>query len=419
MKNVFLLGNGFDLHHKLPTKYFDFMCVAEHLINEMLREPLNVGKIFSKCTKSQNIQECYKAHKETFNAIELSFQEVDEITKLLKDNMWYDYFIKTLDVDIGWIDFEEEISTVITVLDDIIDDNENTVYLSNENVLPSFILSNFSFFVETDDIEIYTGADVRIYPDEDFDIKKEYLKEYPHNSDIFVADRKRIFEDLYKQLLDFRKALSLYLAYFVEKAFDLLSNDDTTNMQKVNLLNLADSAITFNYTNTLEKFYSNKSVYHIHGTASNQNIVLGVNPNESDNCGTRDTSLIKFKKYYQREVFGTAEEYIKWYRETIVAKYDYRVITIGHSLDETDKDILSDMFLSAKEIYVTYYDDDCKDDYISNIIKIFGNDGYNKFKKEQGLEFVVLSDIEKLKERIEPPKIEVHYSDGHGKIEVI
>lgn len=33
MKNVFLIGNGFDLHHYLPTKYLDFMCVAEYLIS--------------------------------------------------------------------------------------------------------------------------------------------------------------------------------------------------------------------------------------------------------------------------------------------------------------------------------------------------------------------------------------------------
>lgn len=148
-------------------------------------------------------------------------------------------------------------------------------------------------------------------------------------------------------------------------------------------------------------------------------IVLGVNPNESDNSGTDNTALIKFKKYYQREVFGTAIDYIKWYRETIGTGTDYRVITIGHSLDETDKDILSDMFLGAKEIYVTYYDDSCKDDYINNIIKIFGNDGYNKFKKEKGLEFISLSDLKQLKERIAPQKIECYYSNGQGKIEIV
>lgn len=129
--------------------------------------------------------------------------------------------------------------------------------------------------------------------------------------------------------------------------------------------------------------------------------------------------MIKFKKYYQREVFGSAIEYIKWYRETIGTNTEYRVITIGHSLDETDKDIISDMFLHAKEIYVTYYDANCKDDYIANIIKIFGNDGFNKFQKEQGLEFVPLSDIEQLKDKIKPANYEFYKTEDHGKIEVV
>ena len=412
MQNVFLIGNGFDLHHKLPTKYFDFMCVAEYLTNNRLQAPLKVGDIFSKCGKSANIQESYNAHKEQFDAVEVPFEKASEITSLLQENMWFDYFSKTLDADAGWIDFEKEISTVISVLDDNIDQGENTVYLSKHELLPAFILSNFKFFIDIDD-------EAKIYPGDDFDIKDKYLKEYPYNSKIFIANKNKIFDDLYEELLNFKRALTLYLRFFVESAFDLIHKDSCTNTQRIDLLNMSDNAISFNYTNTLERFYFNKSAYHIHGTVKNNDIVLGVNPNESDNSGTDNTSQIKFKKYYQREAFGTVVEYIKWYRETIGANTEYRVITIGHSLDETDKDILSDMLLNAKEIYVTYYNESCKDDYISNIIKIFGNEGYNKFKKEQGLEFISLSNIEQLRNKITPPPVNWSYSDGHGKIEVI
>lgn len=412
MKNVFLIGNGFDLHHKLPTKYLDFMCVAEQLMNSILLAPLNVGDIFSKCVKSQNIQECYCAHKEEFDAIDIPFEKASEITNLLTENMWFDYFSKTLDVDAGWIDFEKEISTVITVLDENIDEDESTVYLSQHEILPPFILSNFKFFIDIEE-------DTEICPGDDFDIKKCYLKEYPHNSNIYITDKNTIFDDLYKQLFNFKRALTIYLKYFVESAFDLIHKDSCTREQRIDLLNMSDNAISFNYTNTFERFYFNKSAYHIHGTAENDNIVLGVNPNEADNCGTDSTALIKFKKYYQREVFGTIIEYLKWYRETIGTNTEYRVITIGHSLDETDKDILSDMFLNAKEIYVTYYNEKCKDDYFRNIVKIFGNEGLNKFQKEQGLVFVPLSNIEDLKDKIKPPHYEFYYTDDQGKREII
>lgn len=412
MKNVFLIGNGFDLHHKLPTKYLDFMCVAEYLTSNTLKAPLNIGKIFEKCIKSANIQTCYQAHKEAFDSIEIPFEKAGEITDLLRENLWFDYFLKTLDTDAGWIDFEKEISMVIAKLDYNIDEDSNTIYLSREDALSPFILSFFKFFIDVED-------DTEICPGDDFDIKDNYLKEYPHNSNIFIVDKKMIFTELYNHLINFSKALSLYLSCFVESAFDLIHKDSCTRCQKIDLLNMANNAISFNYTNTLERFYFNKFAYHIHGSTKNTNIVLGVNPNEADDRGTHDTSLIKFKKYYQREVFGSAIEYIKWYRETIGTNTEYRVITIGHSLDETDKDIISDMFLHAKEIYVTYYDANCKDDYIANIIKIFGNDGFNKFQKEQGLEFVPLSDIEQLKDKIKPPNYEFYKTEDHGKIEVV
>ena len=398
MKNVFLIGNGFDLHHKLPTKYLDFMCVAEYLTSNMLIAPLNVGDIFSKCEKSANIKDCYQAHKEQFDSVEVPFEKANEITNLLRENMWFDYFLKTLDIDAGWIDFEKEISTVISVLDDIIKPNGNIVVLSKHDVLQAFVLSNFKFFIDID-------SESEIYPNDYFDIKEKYLKEYPYNSEIYIADKNKIFDELYKQLLAFKKALNLYLECFVENAFDLIYNDDCTKKQKIGLLHMSDNAVSFNYTSTFEKFYFDKSAYHIHGTVENDNIVLGVNPNETDKSGTDNTALIKFKKYYQREMFGTIIEYIKWYRETIGTDTEYRVITIGHSLDETDKDILSDMFLNAKEIYVTYYNEKCKDDYFRNIIKIFGDEGLNKFQKEQGLEFLPLSDLKKLKHKISPHPI--------------
>lgn len=412
MKNVFLIGNGFDLHHKLPTKYLDFMCVAEYLINHTLTAPLNVGDIFSKCEKSANIKDCYQAHKEQFGSIEVPFEKANEITNLLRENMWFEYFSKTLDVDAGWIDFEKEISTVIKSLDEIIVSDKKYVNLQNGTIFAAFVLSNFRFFINI-------SEDQKIHSNDFFEIKDEYLKEYPHNSRIFISDKDKIFEHLYKQLFNFKRALTIYLKCFVENAFYLIHKDDCTKRQKIDLLNASDNAISFNYTNTLESFYFNKSAYHIHGTVDNDNIVLGINPNAADNIGTENTSLIKFKKYYQREAFGTIIEYLKWYRETIGTNTEYRVITIGHSLDETDKDILSDMFLNAKEIYVTFYNKKCKDDCFRNIVKIFGNEGLNKFQKDQSLEFVPLSDIEQLNNRITPPPVKWSYVDGHGKIDVI
>lgn len=244
---------------------------------------------------------------------------------------------------------------------------------------------------------------VTIYMREKLLKKKEYLCEYPHNSDIYVANKKHIFEHIYNHLSLFSKALSIYFECFIENAFNFIHKDDYSKRHRIKLLDMANTVVSFNYTSTIESLYYDKKVYHIHGTIDNK-IVLGINHNESDDIGTNNVSLIKFKKYYQREVFETDVEYIKWYNETIGSGLEYRLITIGHSLDITDSDVVSDLFSNAKEIYVTYYNEECRDNYISNIVKIFGKKGFDSFKREKSMSFVLISNIESLEEKIKFPQ---------------
>lgn len=394
MKNIFLIGNGFDIHHMLPTKYYDFMCVANYLTTNTLIFPLTAGNVFSKIAKdSENIMNCYNAHKEAFDQIEVPSERIMDLINLISENLWFKYFSKTLDTDTGWIDFEKEISTVLTCLDGLVKESKDTVQLSKSILLETFILSNFRFFIEVDDCyDLYEG--------EILEIKEEYLCEYPHNSNIHIANKKQIFEYLYKQLSMFNQALNIYFEYFVENSFSYIHRDDYTKHHRIKLFDTANNVVSFNYTSTIESLYYDKKAYHIHGTIKDSNIVLGVNPNESDDIGANNTSLIKFKKYYQREVLKTDVEYIKWYNEIIVSGTEYRLITIGHSLDITDSDVISDLFSNAKEIYVTYYDEECRDNYISNIVKIFGKKGFDLFKREKSMSFVALSNIENLEERL-------------------
>ncbi len=412
MKNVFLIGNGFDLHHRLPTKYFDFICVAKYLTNTTLSEPLNVGKILLGCNGSQNIKDCYDAHKDAFDNAEIDFKQAVEIVQLLQDNIWFNYFVKTLNMDLGWIDFEQQILTVIECLDNNITSESSEISLPRRDMVAPFILNNFKYFLDIDKrYDIYEG-DI-------LDIKEEYLKEFISGSKIYVADKKKIFEKLYADLLSFSKALNMYLYYFVENVLSQISKDLYIKNNRIDLVNQANYCVSFNYTSTLEQLYFNENVYHIHGIVKNNDIVLGVNPNASDDVGTNNTSLIKFKKYYQREVRGTDKDYINWYRQTIGAEVDYRLVIIGHSLDETDKDILSDMFMNATEIYVSYYDENCRDDYIANIVKIFGKSGYDSFRKDKSMKFIALSNINILDDVLQPEEMKWSVTRDRGEQRVI
>ena len=44
--NLFLIGNGFDLAHDLPTKYENFLHTISFLINSYTSDMTTVGSIF-------------------------------------------------------------------------------------------------------------------------------------------------------------------------------------------------------------------------------------------------------------------------------------------------------------------------------------------------------------------------------------
>ena len=83
-------------------------------------------------------------------------------------------------------------------------------------------------------------------------------------------------------------------------------------------------------------------------------------------------------------------------------------------------DLLSDMLLNAKEIYVTYYNEECRDDYIKNIVKIFGKSGFDSFRREKNMMFIPLSSVDTLTDEMKDDEIDWEVSWGDkGKIEVI
>ena len=112
MKNILLVGNGFDLYHKLPTNYSDFIHVVKLLLNNRNANWSTIGEVFSQNSlqgSDRNIAECYVAHKEIFDVITLNKEYVSEIIKLTENNLWFSYLDTVFDKDVGWIDFEKEI----------------------------------------------------------------------------------------------------------------------------------------------------------------------------------------------------------------------------------------------------------------------------------------------------------------------
>ena len=106
--NILVVGNGFDLAHKLPTKYNDFLDTIEFIKNNINKSPDYTGGDNDDVRTKIQISKIYNTNKELYKSI----------GELVKSNIWIDYFlVQRENIGQGWIDFETEISRVVQALD--------------------------------------------------------------------------------------------------------------------------------------------------------------------------------------------------------------------------------------------------------------------------------------------------------------
>lgn len=124
-KDVLIIGNGFDLYHKLPTRYIDFLFLVKNWsdffddYNRSLREKiedLEYKKInitldaYGKLT-NDSLRDFAKYSK-NFNS-----DKIQTLNVILSKNAWIQYFIKSGYEKEGWIDFESEIEKVLMIIE--------------------------------------------------------------------------------------------------------------------------------------------------------------------------------------------------------------------------------------------------------------------------------------------------------------
>ena len=124
-KNVLIIGNGFDLYHKLPTRYIDFLFLVKNWsdffddYNRSLREKIedleykkfNITlDAYSKLT-NDSLRDFAKYSK-NFNS-----DKIQTLNVILSKNAWIQYFIKSGYEKEGWIDFESEIEKVLMIIE--------------------------------------------------------------------------------------------------------------------------------------------------------------------------------------------------------------------------------------------------------------------------------------------------------------
>lgn len=358
--NILIIGNGFDLAHKLPTKYTDFLDFLENV--RILKEemPQNLEQLSDKIDENLR-QYLFNSNSSRLDINSKHHNYITEMYELSKDNLWITWFNqeRKLNKTLGkyWIDFEAEISKVIQKIEStLLELSPIEECIDNYNEL-RFELNKYPIF--------------NLFINKIYDIDK---------SD--EINMERITEKLHNDLNKLIRCFEIYLEDFVK-------NIDISQLS-LDIYNLnVDKILTFNYTNTYQKlYYTDVDCDHIHGKADinnnieSDNMVLGIDDYLNEDEKFTNTNFIEFKKYYQRLIKGTNCDYKKWIDEINQTKSftKHNVYIFGHSLASTDRDVLLDFIENEKTIITIYYNNSNQySDQICNLVHLIGPDKLNEW----------------------------------------
>ena len=334
--NLLIVGNGFDLEHGLKTQYTDFFDVIDKKAASKNEIILNDNKYIIKNNKllSYLIKE-YKQNK-------------------LQGN--------------NWIDIETELKKIINLIEEIKTNNfiDNMNYYKGENEYTTIykIYSKSSYYFKNYLFPFAEAANYCKY------IKKEY--------DTSIKNLESNLNELTNMLRDY------------------LLEQDISNLTKTKDISDIDYKIThvlsFNYTDTFRQLYSDiddDKIDFIHGSLNKNNLVLGINETLTEDTANKIVDTVYLKKYFQRIYKKTDYKYIDWLDHV---NFD-TVYIHGHSLDESDKEILEKIINSVLKkdtstVKIFYYDEKHYRQEVTNLIKVLGKDVFQKYYFQNRIIFI-------------------------------
>lgn len=342
--NLLIVGNGFDLEHGLKTHYTDFFDTINNRVSSKNEIILNNHKYLIEDNHLLlYLLEEYKQNK-------------------LQGNNWIDIETKLKDIII----FVEEINTHHFLIKEY---RPNIDYIKNEY----FKLN------ELDD-----KANI-LFPDK--------LKN--HFSPIWIDPFNTIFYSN-ERYIEIINNLENNLYILTNMLRDYLLEQNISAIEKTKDISDIDYKIThvlsFNYTDTFRQLYSdidNNKIDFIHGSLNKNNLVLGINETLTEDTENKIVDTVYFKKYFQRIYKKTDYKYIDWLDHV---NFD-TVYIHGHSLDESDKEILEKIINSVLKkdtstVKIFYYDEKHYRQEVTNLIKVLGKDVFQKYYFQNRIIFI-------------------------------
>lgn len=331
-KNLLIVGNGFDLAHKFKTSYTDFL----------------------NCF---NVDDTVYINSTSYN---------------MTNNAFYKYLNNIKNKRGYWIDVETAISDIVKYVEKIKKGFifiEDKTYSSKE--LNTLFGEECSQFIDIFSPQIYIEGSTCDYK-------------------ITIESFNTALKKLEYDLDSFTKALEDYLIMIEEQD---ISSEKIILTDIKNIQEKITHILSFNYTNTFKILYtddiSNEYIDFIHGRLGKHNLVLGISetlPTEEENI---ELSCIYFKKYFQRIFKKTGAKYADWLDDKNGTNFD-TVYIYGHSLDITDKEILSRIINDVdhvKKIVIFYHNETHYRQEISNLVKILDKNTFLKYVAEHRIEF--------------------------------
>lgn len=435
MKDILIIGNGFDLSHFLPTKYDHFMGVMQAIQKfKSLDNGMSFDDLFGELQITEQkffVKTCefYKCEELHLNTV-----AVNDFKESLDKNVWYRYFLDHVKEVKTWIDFEQKIEEALicigNTLEEIDDkffkiglieipihikrgetENEKSHYLS---LLTAKILIQFNLLIIDEPLRsINIGK-----------FNSKYLN--VPGKDLYGFNHKKYINFLQNELDHFIDIFNMYLTLIVD-------NLQISSPLKIEKLSTFSKVYSFNYTNTFKKFHNKDiNIEYLHGKlGKNQNIVLGIS--EINNKSLINLKAYGFTKYYQKLLKNTdynflsldlnrykscLEEinscYIKKSNIIIKGEREKNLSSIenlkqaladfhchfhiwGHSLDTSDSDYIKELFSfncnslnnieNKVKITIYHFDSYSKFELLANLIHILSRQKVEIWIKNKWLVF--------------------------------
>lgn len=349
-RKVLVIGNGFDLAHKLPTRYVDFL---DFIVQFNFTYEMKKGNPLYGLDRGR--------YKEFLVLLFRDKREVEDIVNELyiktHNNIWIAYFSVVMkEKKQNWVDFEKEISIIVSTLEAHFDGYDGSLEKCIEEIRIHAIF-------KTDLQNMAEKYAYKTVPDFENLVVERYLE---HLSDLI-------------------RSLEIYFTLYVYSINNLKTVPDIVRLG----LKPDDAIISFNYTNTYNRIYKNnqihkENIHYIHGQAhltanSDNNMVLGINEIHEGKDIDNKLEYVRFQKYFQRAVKHTDASYKDVFAD-IGNQQIIEVFIYGHSLDVTDKDILKEIIENQHTVVTIFsYDKETQQQHIANLIKIISKEKFLAF----------------------------------------